>query len=83
MPVSKGEVRRWAAQWIRSEISRLQATLNILEKAEKEPDAADIVLGNMTRETPVKRKRTMSAEARKRISDAQKKRWAKQKRGKG
>ncbi len=31
--------------------------------------------------TPVKKKRRMSAEARKRISDAQKKRWAKARNG--
>jgi hypothetical protein len=34
------------------------------------------------RVAPVRRRRTMSAEARKRISEAQKARWAKQKRGK-
>jgi hypothetical protein len=40
---------------------------------------ARALLSGTTTATPSKPKRKMSAEARKRIADAQKKRWAKQK----
>jgi len=57
-----------------NEISRLQQVRSLLtQNGAKKPAA---------KPATKKRKRKMSAEARKRIGDAQRKRWAKQKVGK-
>ena len=56
-----------------SEISRLQQVRSLLTQNGAKP---------ATKPATKRRKRTLSAEARKKIADAQRKRWAKQKAGK-
>jgi len=55
------------------EISRLQQVRSLLTQDGARPATTKVV----------RRKRKMSAEGRKRIADAQRKRWAKQKRAQG
>jgi len=56
-----------------NEISRLQQVRSLLTQDGARPATTKVV----------RRKRKMSAEGRKRIADAQRKRWAKQKRAQG
>jgi len=53
-----------------SEISRLQEVRSLLTQSGPKPTT--------TKPATKRRKRTLSAEARKKIADAQRKRWAKQ-----
>ena len=58
-----------------TEIKRLQQARSLLAL----PAVSNAVHVAATKPATKRRKRTMSAEARKRIADAQRKRWAKQK----
>lgn len=60
---------------IDKEIAQLQQARNLLSGTERRGAAR----GGMGNELVVRKKRVLSPEARKRIADAQKKRWAAQK----
>jgi hypothetical protein len=66
---------------IDEEISRLQQVRRLL--SEGSSDAGATVGAKAARKLPAAKKRTMSPEARARISAAQKKRWAAQKKTAG
>jgi hypothetical protein len=57
-------------QAVKAEISRLQRVVNLLEETSPSPKAAAAT-------TTSKKRRGLSAAARKKISEAQKARWAK------
>ncbi len=92
MAKRQNDLRRYALIGAQQEIARLELQLeNILRqfpelrrgrgaaaKGSRQATAAADV-GSADRPTKRRRRRTMSAEARKRISEAQKARWAKQK----
>ena len=70
------ELRKLAALGLRSEIARLNALLLQLESPALRNETQRAGARGVSK--PRRKKRRMSAEARKRISDAQKARWAKQ-----
>lgn len=63
------------AKSIHDEIDRLEKQLQVLRSA------SHLVNGKSHNKPRAAKKRTLSADARKRIAAAQRKRWAKQKRG--
>ena len=75
------EIRQWAAQWVRSEIARLNGVLESLETGEprqvkrrgRPAKAVDATLVQ-----PAPKRRRMSPEARQRMSEMMKARWAAQ-----
>jgi len=73
MILSSSQLRRAAA--LQEKIEGLQQELAHLLDGSSKSSAASTTAG----EKPAKKKRIMSAAARKKIADAQRKRWAKQK----
>ena len=73
MNLSSAQFRRAAA--LQEKIEAMQSELASLLGS----SPAASVKGKKDKEQPAKKKRTMSAAARKRIAEAQKARWAKQK----
>lgn len=73
MILSSSQLRRAAA--LQEKIEGFQQELAQLLGGSSKSSAASIPAG----EKPAKKKRVMSAAARKKIADAQRKRWAKQK----
>jgi hypothetical protein len=73
MTLSSSQLRRAAA--LQEKIEGFQQELAQLLGGSSKSSAASTTAG----EKPVKKKRVMSASARKKIADAQRKRWAKQK----
>ncbi|MCX6851721.1 MAG: hypothetical protein NTY98_22700 [Verrucomicrobia bacterium] len=73
MTLSSSQLRRAAA--LQEKIEGLQQELAQLLGGSSKSSAASTPAG----EKPAKKKRVMSAAARKKIADAQRKRWAKQK----
>ncbi|MBN8418708.1 MAG: hypothetical protein J0L73_07335 [Verrucomicrobia bacterium] len=73
MTLSSSQLRRAAA--LQEKIEGFQQELAQLLGGSSKSSAASIPAG----EKPAKKKRVMSAAARKKIADAQRKRWAKQK----
>jgi hypothetical protein len=73
MNLSSAQFRRAAA--LQEKIEAMQSELASLLGSSPAPS----VKGKKDKEQPAKKKRTMSAAARKRIAEAQKARWAKQK----
>ncbi|WP_395734466.1 hypothetical protein [Prosthecobacter sp.] len=73
MILSSSQLRRAAA--LQEKIEGLQQELAHLLAGSSKSSAASTPAG----EKPAKKKRIMSAAARKKIADAQRKRWAKQK----
>jgi hypothetical protein len=96
MPKQTAEFRQWALVGAQAAIEKMQAEIQRIHTAFPELSGRDTVT-RRRRGRPVKvdfgveasdfqvgtakRKRTMSAEARKRIGDAQRARWAKQREG--
>lgn len=74
------ELRQLAAVGVKAEITRLQAVLTELE-VQPTPLPRRPVNGNTTADDKPRKRRQMSAAARKRISVMMKKRWAERRRG--
>ena len=68
---------------IEGEISRLEQVRGLLERSTSNRFSTPEPAGRGASNTGAKRKRTLSPEARKRIAQAQKRRWAKQRRESG
>ena len=77
MPTDPNEIRQWAAQWVRSEIARLNGVLESLESGQVKRRGRPAKAVEAVVEQPAPRKRRkMSPEARQRMSEMMKARWA-------
>ena len=70
------EIRQWAAQWVRSEIARLNGVLESLESGQVKRRGRPAKAVDATLVQPAPKRRRMSPEARQRMSEMMKARWA-------